>query len=654
MRKLLAATVAVALGLLLAPAAGAQQDDEPNGTLRLLEQAPWVTTNQPFSLEVIATEVSDAEELELVATIHPRMRVRSAFVQSLEGRGLGRATRTYERAVTSLPLTTRGGRTLTLPLPQPGLAPGDALPALENGVYPVVLTLRPVDGGDAEATLTTYLVRLPDEALGAQPLHVTWIQPMSSPPTASAALRAEDAAAQRAVVEALAGNPNVPVTLDVSAETIAALEPTTQQALRALLDLRHPLLATTYVDVDPAALVSANRGDDLGRQRATGDEVLSTAIGASGDGRTWSIEHALDDATLTLLRGLGAGRVVVPESTVRALSGQNRTLTNPYALDAGDGDLLEAVSADEGLAAHFRNEGDPVVAAHRLLADLAIVYFDAPATAHGVVVRPPRSWRPDGAFLDAALPALATAPILAPSTLDGLIASVPALSSRGRETVRTLAPAARIGSLPAGRLAAGVATVDELVALAGPDTDEAEQARRLLLAAESARLSAAGRTTVLGALDRTVNQVRGNVRLPKDRTFRLTARSGKIPLTVVNDNPFDVRVDIVLSSDKLEFTDAEGDDRTSQVLPGVVIPGKQSLTRAIPVKTRASATFSLQAVVRAPTGQEVDRSRFTITSTAFSGVGIVLSIGAALFLALWWFRHWRTARRDRRLIDLPQ
>jgi hypothetical protein len=654
MRKLLAAAVAVALGLLLAPAAGAQQDDEPSGTLRLLEQTPWVTTSQPFSVEVTASDVSDAEDLELVATIHPRMRVRSAFVQSLEGRGLGRATRTYAWAVTSLPTTSRGGRTLTIPLPQPDLAPGDVLPALEPGVYPVVLSLRPVDGGDAEATLTTYLVRLPDQLVGAQPLHVTWIQPVSAPPTTGSPLRAEDAAAQRAVVEALAGNPNVPVTLDVSAEMIEALEPTTQQALRALLDLRHPLLATTYVDVDPAALVSAGRGGDLGHQRATGDEVLSTAVGAKGDGRTWSIEHAVDDATLALLRGIGAERVVLPESTLRPLSGQNRTLTNPYVLDAGDGDLLQAVSADEGFTSHFRNEGDPVLAAHRLLADLAIVYFDAPASAHGVVVRPPRSWRPDSAFLDAALPALATAPILEASTLDGLIAAVPAHTTRGRDTVRTLAPAARIGSLPAGRLAAGGATVDELVALAGPDTDESEQARRLLLAAESARLSAAGRSTVLSALDGAVGQVRGNVRLPKDRTFRLTARSGKIPLTIVNDNPFDVTVDIVLSSDKLEFTDAEGDDRTSQVLGGVVIPAEQSLTRAIPVKTRASATFSLQAVVRAPTGQEVDRSRFTITSTAFSGVGIVLSIGAALFLALWWFRHWRTARRDRRLIDLPQ
>jgi hypothetical protein len=124
-------------------------------------------------------------------------------------------------------------------------------------------------------------------------------------------------------------------------------------------------------------------------------------------------------------------------------------------------------------------------------------------------------------------------------------------------------------------------------------------------------------------------------------------------LSVANDNPFDVHVDIVLSSDKLEFTEVHGSERSRLVLAGVVVPGNGTLTRAVPVKARASAAFSLQAAVNAPTGQTLDRSRVTIISTAFSGVGIVLSIGAALFLALWWLRHWRTARRDPRPGDAP-
>jgi hypothetical protein len=37
-------------------------------------------------------------------------------------------------------------------------------------------------------------------------------------------------------------------------------------------------------------------------------------------------------------------------------------------------------------------------------------------------------------------------------------------------------------------------------------------------------------------------------------------------------------------------------------------------------------------------------------STAVPGIGIALSALAALFLAVWWARHWNTTRRARRLM----
>jgi hypothetical protein len=50
----------------------------------------------------------------------------------------------------------------------------------------------------------------------------------------------------------------------------------------------------------------------------------------------------------------------------------------------------------------------------------------------------------------------------------------------------------------------------------------------------------------------------------------------------------------------------------------------------------------------------LERTRFDIRSTAVSGVGVVLSIGAGLFLAIWWARHWRKTRRSRRLVPPEQ
>jgi hypothetical protein len=499
-------------------------------------------------------------------------------------------------------------------------------------------------------------VRLPDGDTGV-PLDVAWVQPISAPPVASTdpdGVAAQSSrAGVRALVDAMAATPLLPMALDITPETLAGVEVPTKQSLRALLDVRHPVLAAPYVDVDASALVGAGRADDLALQRSTGEELLNAAVGTRGDPRTWSVDQTLTLAALERLRSLGVTRLVLPESTMRPLSGLSRTLANPYALDAGDGTSVEAVSADTGLSAHFRNRGNQVLAAHQLLADLAVIYLDAPSSPHGVVVRPPSSWRPDPAFLAAALPALTSATILKPVTLDNLFIDVPPLSTQSRPTIRALETTSKVNALPADRLASAQNTVTQLAALLDPNGDTAQTARRLLLVSESERLSTSARDRVLAQIDGTFDRVRGNIRLPNGRTFRLAAREGKIPLTVVNGNGFDVRVDVVLSSEKLEFTDAPPGTRSSLVLSNLVLPANASLTRAIRVKARASATFSLLAIVRSPTGQEVDRSRFTIISTAFSGVGILLSIGAALFLAVWWIRHWRTSRRDRRPVALP-
>ena len=83
-----------------------------------------------------------------------------------------------------------------------------------------------------------------------------------------------------------------------------------------------------------------------------------------------------------------------------------------------------------------------------------------------------------------------------------------------------------------------------------------------------------------------------------------------------------------------------------------MLDANRTTTQAIPVKARTSGAFQLTVRLRSPDGQlSLGATRFTVTSTVASGVGLLLSIGAGLFLALWWGSHWRTVRRARRLVD---
>jgi hypothetical protein len=69
------------------------------------------------------------------------------------------------------------------------------------------------------------------------------------------------------------------------------------------------------------------------------------------------------------------------------------------------------------------------------------------------------------------------------------------------------------------------------------------------------------------------------------------------------------------------------------------------------VRARTSGAFPLRVTLVSPQGGlELAGSRFTVRSTAASGVGIALSAGAGVFLLLWWARHLVRGRRARRLV----
>ena len=636
MRRLVAGAVAVAASFLSFPTVAAQDGDEP--ALRLASQTSVSAPGQGFDLFLLADEVT--ADTPVTVQVHRPVTSRSEFVNTLDGNLLRRAAVVEETTWGALPASGGGARRVTL-LPE-------RLAGLRTGVHPVT-----VRAGDEQ--LVTYLVRMP--AVPAEfPLRVAWVQPVAAgpglQPDGSRRLDAGDRSDVTRLADALAAN-RMAMTLDVTPETVESLATADDPAVDTLREalVGRQLLAAPYVDIDVAALVATNRPARLGEQRREGDAVLRTVLGRAGDLRTWSSDRPLSAAAVRGLRSLGVTRVVVPDAGLApvesALTG-GLTLAKPFALSGGGAARLDAVAVDEGLTAHFEAP-DPVLGAHRLLADLAVLFLDAPGTERGVVVRPPATWTPSTRFLATALPALAASPIVEPVTVEGLFDAVPALTDDGEPVDR--ATQARPRALPARSLRAADDALAQIATLASADRAVVTTAEHLLAVAEGEDVD--DRRAYIDAVTARAGQLTGGVRLLSGSTFRLTAREGTIPLTLVNDNPFPVTVDVALSSEKLEFADATADPRTRYVLQNVELPpGTRTVT--VPVKARASAAFSLRATLLSQDGEEIGRTRYTVISTVVSGVGVVLSVGAGAFLLLWWASHWRTVRRARRLVPQPE
>jgi hypothetical protein len=183
---------------------------------------------------------------------------------------------------------------------------------------------------------------------------------------------------------------------------------------------------------------------------------------------------------------------------------------------------------------------------------------------------------------------------------------------------------------------------------------------RQLLLSEAADIDDTTRNSMLSSIRATVDAVRRRISLPGSSSITLTARQGQVPLTILlSDQSLRPHVLLRLSSQKLSFrpfapggVNCVPSGPTSEVC-ALTLAGPAT-TLKVPVETRTSGVFPLDVSLESPDGSLVLATNHdTVRSTAVSGVGIVLIVGATLFLAVWWIRDLRHGRRARRLVEPP-
>jgi hypothetical protein len=117
-------------------------------------------------------------------------------------------------------------------------------------------------------------------------------------------------------------------------------------------------------------------------------------------------------------------------------------------------------------------------------------------------------------------------------------------------------------------------------------------------------------------------------------------------VTFQNKTGKPVRVVVRVQSDKLDFPRG-----TTQSLELT----RLNTTERFPVVARASGAFPIRITLESPDGNMVvGRARLTVRSTAASGASLVVALGAASFLAIWWGRNAMKGRRARGLVPEDQ
>lgn len=656
MRRPSALIALVALLLLLLPGtAHSQGDDEggsgDTGAVALVSQTTWIEPDGEIRLRLDVDGAAPTDRLTVA--LHGRLLGRFQLAASVRGDSPGRQIRTIaDGSIAELDPDGNGQVDVQLGL-RAGAGDADRLLLTQEGLHPVHVTLTTEDGAE-RTRFVTHVARVPDEV--EQTLGVAVVQPLTTELSLQPDGTVDIADATRARLTqaaAVFGEAPVPLTYTLHAEVLTALHRSGNlldgQLVTALADTvdRGTVAATTFVDVDPDALVRSDVEHLLTDQLERGTLVADLHLEHLPDATTWIADADLGPAGLEALRTAGVARAVVPHAS---LEGQRPDLlVQPFALRAGTGHVT-ALATDPGLQAHLTGPESDALDVQHLLADLAAIWFERPAYARGTVVV-----LPDGVLAPRAAAALmrglSEAPLLEVGSVDEVVAAADPAAADGIDArvedpddrlVLDLA-ASSSPRLPSGYRAELARTRDAVDSFRSvfPDADEiAARYDERLATSVASDLEPGEALDQLVAVREDIDARNANIGMPDRGAITLPSRDGVIPLTLVNNTGEVATVVVTFASDKLEFPDG---GRMELTLTEPQTPIE------VPVRALASGAFPLEMSLESPDGRTLFvESRYTVRSTAVSGLGIVLSVTAVVVLGAWWIRTARRARAAHR------
>lgn len=672
-----AALLALLVAMLLPArvAAGASFSPFPKPSVNLIAQTPWVQSKGIFRIHVGLTDPGVARSIQVI--VYTQVITRTGFQQAAaQTTGPVQQFYFYQQVVpvSQLQADPSGGYDLDLPIGEDAPA-GDPFPRVSinesQGVFPVQVAMVGANGAVVGDRLTTFLVYSQGTAKsqGYTPLSAAVIIPFSAPPRVNSdqQLTTPEPSQDRRLVR-LAGvlnNDNsVHASLLASPVTLASLrsDPVTMDNLAQTPDNGlMEVLPSTYSPVSLGDLLRAGLKSEIQPQLDAAGATFHSTLQTYPDTGTWVIDGPLDSASLNQIVAHGGTRIIVPADDLTALSTEITT-TFAHATDLGGASQpLTVFAADNELAADFTRNASPVLAANILLADMAMIFTEAPGDqyARGVVALPPPDWTVNPDFVQTLLSGLQGNPLVSAVTASGLFESA-GVTKGTRYLADPNPPPSQAGTDLANAqplLAQARSDITNLALVYPDQSAQLSQIQNQLLLAESETLTPDQRDALLLAINKVTAQVEHAVTLPPSTSITLTSTEGQIPITILAGGNVHPNVTLELRSQRLIFQPFQPPDGTCEVpTPTLEIchlsVKTQNTTLKVPVQTRSSGVFPLDVFLYGGS-QLLAHDQDTVRSTAVSAAAIVLIVLALLGLAFWWVRDVRRGRRPKGMVPSP-
>jgi hypothetical protein len=668
MRRLTAGLIFVSFALggglaLSVPAAFGQAP--PTVTMRLVSQSPWNDATRPLAITFEATNESDTtlESLKVVVIIHAPARSRSLYELSL--------TEDATSVLAAYPYPQQGslepGESRSFEVQQPL----DVLQGLgESVIYPLRVQLTSVD--TPVGTIRSPLIFLSERP--QVPLNLAWTWVLSAPiehgPDGvflSGTLEADIAPGGRleGLVGALerAGRRRLNLVMTWAlADQLARmaggyriLDPSgrvrtvdegvdaSADAARLLSRLREiaerpgvEVVASPFGDPRLPSLVEAGLVNDMPILFERGRRAIEGLLR-----RTPATDVArppfsqLDALSMAKLGETGATTLVVDDGFIPAPE-EPLPFSPPAVVrvSSSTGSMAAVVPDPQVPATAALLQSDPVLAAHAALGELAATWLELPGTPRrGAAVLVPENPRLPVGLLQEFAELVRRSPWLRPAKVSQFVELVPEHPEQQPLPDRNYRG---IGRDYLGRLLRAKSSLARFDRTAVDAKGLTDRLRERLLLAEGGTFVAEPLLgqSFIDSVEEEIGRVYAGVTI---ETIRLTLPSqrGTIPITFSNQSGYRMNVLLSFSTDRrLQFVDGTSHRIT---LP----TSTRTLTFAVRAQTTGQIPFTIRVVTAGPSaaGDTIAQATMVIRSTAYNRVALVLTIGAALFLLLWWGRR---------------
>ena len=594
--------------------------------IRILESTPSVGPDGEYAVRLaVPTDRAGTVTTEIYERlVHP-----GEVDPTLKGRSLGR--REYRLADQEW---DQGSTSVVIRMPVSRTPTGGRF-RLDEGIYTVVLAVTP-DGSSA-TTLITHLVHVP-VVVAARPVALL-LQPDVAPQydMLQPALSDADHRLLVGLQQLLSANEaSPPVFVELKPATVELFDSTNGTADRAvskladaLVSARHGAgtLATTLVDLRSGEWLRGGLGRELGLQFDAG---ASRTAGAGRDIKL--LDQSDDDAVIDLMTSRGVTTFLLDKnrSGVSLEQPQSTSAEEPVRLYS-----IVRVSRPHRILTTIEptSPRSGAIAADDLLTRLKQLSFGRvplDVTIPAVVVLN-RDQSSDHAFVDELRAGITASELLRPLRTEdwSKLLALPSQPLR-RTPAAPLADASMVDA--AVRLSQLANSVTKTFGSGHPAKQLLDE--QLLLAGDQHLTSQQRLAVVETAISDVSRQVIA-VDVPRETSITVTAHSSTIPLSLRNLTNQDLDIEVQLSSSELSLSRSA----TSVVHlgPSATVPFE------VPIRTSRAGDFRVTITVHSLDQLLTLSAPATIDvhSSAVSGLGIALSLGALLVLTVWWIRNAR-------------